>query len=480
MLYPNKNRLFFITAAILIFVLPGCRHDTEPSITADTTRGPAPLHVSFTAGPADSSVTYSWDFGDNSDTASGMQVTHTFSNEGWYAVTLTTTDGRGRSSTATIDIRATPRVPDSYQALYSELEGHLNTFAAQQASTASDNASAPQFTTEMIVAGGNRGETLLDPLTLTATEVFLDRYAELGWSVASIQVSYPLLLTDFPRSSEYLEFYKSVIKLVRERNMLVFIETSPVFSGTSYSDVEVDYSGKSIETYFDERKQQIRIIAEELAPDYLSIGHEPATEEWLTGFGFTVDEYLAFVTGALSELDRSGGMKVGAGTGSWEDGDYIKRFAEETDLDFINIHIYPVAAVGGVSLLEQAETLAGIARTNNKSAVIGECWLYKTPAAELTRTASKEEVFRRDVYSFWEPLDVLFMKTVAALAREYDIRIVNFFWAQYFFAQLIYDTSYESLAVAELMKEVNAPAWQNIEAGVLSELGKAYLNILSE
>jgi large repetitive protein len=69
---------------------------TDPSISLRTNS------VIFDATPSSASATgWTWDFGDNTATASGQRVTHTFSNPGTWVVRLTVTDATGRSATIT-------------------------------------------------------------------------------------------------------------------------------------------------------------------------------------------------------------------------------------------------------------------------------------------------------------------------------------------------------------------------------------------
>lgn len=69
----------------------------EASFTATPTSGEAPLLVSFNASgssdPDGDDLSYSWNFGDGSPTASGENVSHTFQDAGDFTVTLTVSDG---------------------------------------------------------------------------------------------------------------------------------------------------------------------------------------------------------------------------------------------------------------------------------------------------------------------------------------------------------------------------------------------------
>ncbi|MGI0005548.1 MAG: PQQ-dependent sugar dehydrogenase, partial [Nitrososphaera sp.] len=71
------------------------------------TSGPAPLTVNFSGSgssdPNGDSLAYSWNYGDGSS-GSGSSVSHTYSSAGAYTATLTVSDGRGGSDTATVGI----------------------------------------------------------------------------------------------------------------------------------------------------------------------------------------------------------------------------------------------------------------------------------------------------------------------------------------------------------------------------------------
>jgi hypothetical protein len=59
---------------------------------------------SSTAAPGRRIVSYVWDFGDGSPTASGVQASHTYTVVGTYVVTLVVTDDVGRTSSVSRDV----------------------------------------------------------------------------------------------------------------------------------------------------------------------------------------------------------------------------------------------------------------------------------------------------------------------------------------------------------------------------------------
>ena len=91
-------------------------NNTPPtaSFTATPLSGQAPLTVSFDGtGSSDAEggiVSYSWDFGDGT-TGSGANISHTFSQEGTYIVTLTVSDSELTGSTTETITVSEPNTP---------------------------------------------------------------------------------------------------------------------------------------------------------------------------------------------------------------------------------------------------------------------------------------------------------------------------------------------------------------------------------
>ncbi|MFZ4432890.1 MAG: PKD domain-containing protein [Microthrixaceae bacterium] len=83
-------------------------------VTALPTAGPAPLLVSFSgigsSDPDGSIISYSWNFGDGTS-ATGQVVQKTYTIFGTYTATLTVTDNRGATRTASETIVVDPPVP---------------------------------------------------------------------------------------------------------------------------------------------------------------------------------------------------------------------------------------------------------------------------------------------------------------------------------------------------------------------------------
>ena len=82
--------------------------------SADPTNGLAPLTVNFSSSgsldPDGDPLTYSWNFGDGS-TSTAANPQHTYSADGIYTATLTVSDGRGGTGSASVKISVGNRAP---------------------------------------------------------------------------------------------------------------------------------------------------------------------------------------------------------------------------------------------------------------------------------------------------------------------------------------------------------------------------------
>ena len=93
--------------------LAGCWENTggnqppKAVISFEPHRGYAPLEATFDASgsvdPDGEIVAYEWDFGDG-ESASGVQVVHTFADDGNYTVRLTVYDDEGATDSATVQV----------------------------------------------------------------------------------------------------------------------------------------------------------------------------------------------------------------------------------------------------------------------------------------------------------------------------------------------------------------------------------------
>lgn len=246
----------------------------------------------------------------------------------------------------------------------------------------------------------------------------------------------------------------------------------PAFAGTGYSALSVDYSGLTPRAYLNARLRQAAVAAHALEPDYLTLAEEQDTERMLTGLELTAEDYLTMLRSARALIDPPPGVLLGAGSGSWEAPDLVERILSEIDLDFVNIHVYPLSN-GLVNYLDRTAEWAEMARAVGKRVIIGETWLYKASVDDLRAGVPYDEVYARDVFSFWAPLDALHIETITALANASGIEYVSFFWSKYLFAYLDYEAA-ARLSPVDATRQSNAAAVRAIAERRWSASGEAF------
>ena len=200
------------------------------------------------------------------------------------------------------------------------------------------------------------------------------------------------------------------------------------------------------------------------------MANEPETDESLTKLTISPTIWGNFIADTVAKVDRSNGILVGAGTGTWENPAYINELFTMTGLDYIDLHIYPMNQ--DATLLDRALTYAQQARANGKRVTVSESWLWKAFPVELGNgLGDTEKIMNRDVYSFWEPLDARYLQDMMKLADVTSMDFVSFFWMRNFFAYLDYNGTPQNLTTAALTSLINQAYVSNVLNGSLSPLG---------
>jgi hypothetical protein len=369
--------------------------------------------------------------------------------------------------------QAAASVPADYLSMYYSLSAQLD----YELGRAKVPVHSLTFAAELITADSNRGTALLDAQTLPATRLYLDRLKAMGMGGVKLSVQYPLLTPDFPNYARYLEFYRQVAAEVRQRGLQLCVQSSILFANTPFSEIQFDFSSLTFEKYKAAARVMAATIIQELKPDYLVLLAEPDTAAALTGLKEFNDPAggVDLVNTVLQGLER-GKTKVGAGTGAWAPLSYATALARQTAIDFISIHVYPLNS----GILQNGRQMAAVAHQNAKGVVISEAWLYKEDNPSPNNTvASSEEVFRRDMYSFWEPLDEKFFKAVVAMADEMEADFMSAYGSMVFFASLDYTPALDGLPYPQLRQQANQAAYAALQAGKLSKLGEFYKDLIA-
>ena len=366
-------------------------------------------------------------------------------------------------------------VPVEFQEHYTQLEtklDELNDYLAAQW----DGTKHPViFSTELLAASTNRGEKILDPLVFEAIKLNLDAFLTLGVSGISFDIKYPSLTPPFPRWDEYLEFYRNVAQEVRNRNFTLFVAMQTAFTDSIFGHLGADYTGLTLEQYKTDKRQMAEIIIRELQPDYLTIEAEPTTQAMNTGLDFSVENVVDIVTFVLDGLDKQGTL-IGAGAGSWEDMNYIQRLSEDTDIDYLDIHVY---AINYDFVIDRLETIHDIAQTHDLKVVIGESWLYKNTAAELADpSVTHLDIYPRDVFGFWIPLDQKYLEMMVSLSHYLEFEFTSLFWMRYFWGYIAYTDETKDLSATSRYNRCDDVAAFNMLAGNLTPTGQTYQNLI--
>jgi len=378
-------------------------------------------------------------------------------------------------STLTLSLcRAQESVPEKFKSAYDAYMAGLKRYNAFLNRNTETPRNAVAFGAELLAANSNRGEVLLEPRTVRSVEIALDRFKEMGLQGVTVAIGYPILSDDGPHAKEYLEFYKSLADLVHARGMVLCVKLHVLFSGTVYSPVKTDFSHLTVERLTQQKRVMAERVISSMAPEYLTLGGEPDTESKLTGNRKLndPDSYSEMVSTILKNL-KKGKTLVGVGQGTWLTSGFAKAYAK-TDVDFINIHIYPF----GKKVLETLSEIIAAAKQGNKRLILDECWLYKMLPGESESIAASANVYRRDIYSFWRPADELFLEAMAKLASLNNIEYVSPFWSHCFFALREYDSADEKLPYQELNLKYLPEVSKNMVAGKLSKTGFFYSDLI--
>ncbi len=370
-----------------------------------------------------------------------------------------------------------PPVPAEYSTIYKSLGSQLD--AWDHALPATNQSHAPIFGGHILAANGNRGADLLAPDTMATVDLSLDAMKRLGAKGVSVTISFPLLSASQPRATDYIAFYESVAKHARDRGLTLSVEQHVAFVGTSFSSVQFDFRSTTFDQFVALDREMTRTILARVQPDYLTILSEPDTFAKITGYpeASTPQGAATMVQRIVSGLDR-GHTKIGAGAGSWlpDAAQYDTAFAR-IGLDYVDLHIYPVTA----ATIKTTQDVLDAARFAGKPIVLDEAWLYKIgPNESVTPSLEQQtEYFRRDAFSFWEPLDARFLGLIGRLARSNDVAYVAPFWTTYFFGDVAYDASTKDLPYQQLAQQANQAASRAMRQANVTPTGIGYAQAIA-
>jgi hypothetical protein len=410
-----------------------------------------------------------------------------------------------------------PSPPPEFQALYSELSQTLTAFETQIDSDWDGSISSGRLAAGLATANGNKTVGLLGATNWTRTLEMLDAFEAMGVQLVKLDVQYPLftpefhaylaandppLIPDYDLTVDYWvgypsSFYNKVADEIRSRGMGLWIEHSTLFPDLNatpappyFADMRTEGVSAARDRYVQERRAEFVLIASQLAPDHYTLVDEPTTQN--ANFGYfpgnvpilTPDGWRDLVADGAADIIAAlpgSPILLGSGSGTWEGRVYTELFAALPQLDYIDFHHYPFASTFedfNQNLLDWTDYVRSV--DPSKKITLGESWLYKASVAEVSGGLDAYEIFGRDVYSFWEPLDSQYLGVVFKAMHAYRFEAAMPFWMQYYFAYVDYgDPALEGLEGMELVGHAGQQAAPNIQSVTLTGTGQALVSLLA-
>jgi chitodextrinase len=302
-----------------------------------------------------------------------------------------------------------------------------------------------------------------------------------------VQVGFPVLNESFLTSqgqsyTAFLSYYEGVAQAVKAAGMKLIVENDTLLVNSVSGDWDVApfYATLNWTGYQQARAQMAAVIAQKMKPDYLVVMEEPdleAANSGQTNLLIPIDA-AAMLSQMLATVHQTGApnVQLGAGVGSWQQNalEFILGYVL-LPVDFIDMHIYPVNDMPGGDYLPLALQIASAAATAGKPVSMTECWLWKVNNTELW-VKTGDEIRARDPFSFWAPLDALFVQTMQNLANHTKMVFMDPFNAQAYFAYLPYDDATKNLAPGPILNEEDAAANTANQEAQYTSTGMSYYN----
>lgn len=481
----TKMFLFLMTVLFIIAISVSCGGgggDDSPGglISIDATEGSYPLKVKVASNVA-GATDIRWDFGDGSPEIQASSAYHVFWDPGVYEITL-----KGSSPEAKVRVTVEDPVPSNHSALYRELSEKLRA-ADMSINTAWDGQLSGTLSAGWLLpANNNAGAAMLTPQYWDVTVKYIDAMKALGAKALVVEVNYPGLTAGFIGDPEpYIQYFEKVGVELRNRGMLYVVEHNSLLPGFSAFPVADYYialkaqgtAGKN--RWGTERYQEAKIILERIKPDYLVLVEEPGTHD--CGLGLTVEEWtfhLQVLAQTLKTEVSTSTALLGAGSGVWEDRRFTENYANIPAFDFVDLHMYPIASPTANYFTEYFSRLDYLrASAPGKKILAVEGWLFKASPDELAGGVGviSTEVFAREVYSYWAPLDQRFLEINTKIAHKYGFAMLGMAWTRYFFAYLIPgDPSLIGLTPSQIIARANQAAVLAMLNGESSSTGAVF------
>ena len=343
------------------------------------------------------------------------------------------TMGQSQTPLAEKQTQTDAAIPDQFRPLYRELDetlreaGHLYPFMKGNP--------RPLFAPNLFMASSLYGPAAPDSQRWKDLLATLDAFNALRMNAVSVMILAPdLTLGD---SGPLIDFYQRLAREIHARHMKLYVEHFVNLPLGPHAPKGLQDTPQGRQDFLNMLEKEVTLIYREIKPDYLSLVTEPETVIiHLLHLSFSADELAAWVGEVTTRLKSSGASPntlLGAGAVTSESEDFVLKFAQQTNLDYVDIHLYALKIKNEDQVAKLATLIRKVreARPNLK-VTIGETWLLKL-AAEEPKALYKEALFR-DNFSFWSPLDERFVNLLMGIAQKENISVVAPYFSQYLFA----------------------------------------------
>ena len=229
--------------------------------------------------------------------------------------------------------------------------------------------------------------------------------------------------------------------------------------------------------YFSERYEEAKSIALALQPDFLTLVSDPQQDA--AGLKLSLRDWRNHLRKTTTDLHAQLGdftPALGAGAALSDSIELVDTLAAIPGLAYIELRVDRLATPKEnllPRLLTWPERIRAI--DPGKRILIGAAWLYKASAQELAAAPPQPGIIARDVYSFWAPLDIEFLRVLARAAHAGNIEAVVVAQPRYLFAYLdFFDPTTFRATPLLLMELVQRQAGDAMAAGQLTQTGKAF------
>ena len=414
---------------------------------------------------------------------------------GCFLVFVFPTMGQNPTPLAEKEAKANAAIPDEFRPLYQGLDETLR--HARQAYPLQKKDSRP-----LVAANLGMAWSMFDPAAsdsqgwkdLLAT---LDAYKTMRMDAVFVQIEAPDVTSGDSRLR--IEFYQRLAGEIHSRNMKLYVElyvnilfkpnrpSNPrTHKGSpAFKDLQDNPQGR--QEFLRIMEQENALIYREIKPDYLTLFNEPAIAIIKTlHLSFSADELAKWVGEVTTHLKSSGASPntlLGAGALTWEPEEFVLKFAKQTNLDYVDIHLYSLTLKGEDQVAKLVTLVRKIREARpNMRITIGEAWLLKFGDGGPKVTTPKDLLLRNN-FSFWSPLDEQFLALLMGVAQKENISVVVPSGSQCFFSYYTFGDA-ESGKLPSSLSGIISATWkkalESIRGHQLSSTGKAMSAMLDE